>query len=80
MTATSRYLKGWIHTKLRTSAKRINTRRPGHRNHADYHLHRFPDITRRGLEERVDRLGRQLGRFGRVRVRQASRHVFHIHQ
>jgi hypothetical protein len=60
--------------------KAINMRRSGHRNSIEYHAHRFPDIALEELRERVERLGRQLGRFEKVRVRQLSQHIFSIDQ
>jgi surface carbohydrate biosynthesis protein len=76
----SRYLEGWVHTKARNCVKAINMRRSGHRNSIEYHAHRFPDIALEELRERVERLGRQLGRFEKVRVRQLSQHIFSIDQ
>jgi hypothetical protein len=76
----SQYVRGWVHAKARTCVKTINMRRPGHRNSIEYHAHRFPDIALAELREKVDRLGRQLGRFEEVRVRQLSRYLFAIDQ
>jgi surface carbohydrate biosynthesis protein len=72
------FLTGAAHTKLRTTVKRINMRRRGHRNSIEYHDHRFPQITVAELREKVSRLGRQLDRFERVRIRQRSDHLFEI--
>ena len=77
-TSRLRTAKEWLHTHLRTGEKLVNMRRAGHRNAASYHAHRFPDITADALAARVERLGRQLGRFGALRVRETSRHVFRI--
>ena len=55
-------------------------RRPGHRNSIEYHAHRFPEVTLAELRGKVERLGRQLGRFEKVRVRQLSQHIFRIDQ
>jgi len=76
----SRYLRGWARTKARTCEKKIKMRRPGHRNSIEYHAHRFPDIALEDLRGKVERLGRQLGRFEKVRVRQLSQHLFGIDQ
>lgn len=73
-----RHLVGWAHTQGRNAVKAINMRRAGHRNSIEYHDHRFPAVSARALQERVDRLGRALGRFRGVRVRDHSRHVFAI--
>jgi surface carbohydrate biosynthesis protein len=75
-----RYAVGWVHTALRTCVKKIKGRRPNHRSSRKYHSHRFPDIGVAQLQERVNRLGRQLGRFDGIRVRQISDHIFAIHQ
>lgn len=74
----ARRLHGWLHNRLRTASKRINMGRRGHRNSRDYHAHRFPDLSLEDLRERIGRLGRQLGRFEGLRVRQASRYIFRI--
>jgi surface carbohydrate biosynthesis protein len=76
----SRYLEGWVHTKARNCVKAINMRRSKHRNSIEYHAHRFPDIAVEELREKVERLGKQLGRFEKVRVRQISQHIFGIDQ
>jgi hypothetical protein len=72
------YLIGSAHTKLRATVKRINMRRPGHRNSIEYHDHRFPEITVSKLREKVSRLGQQLGRFERIQIRKRSDHLFEI--
>jgi hypothetical protein len=74
----ARYARGWIENQVRTAGKRINMRRRGHRNSAEYHDHRYPGVTLEGLRERVARLRDQLGRFGGVRVHQLAQHVFRI--
>ncbi len=75
---TSDYIRGWIHTNIRTMVKRINMRRPGHRNNAAFHDHRFPEISTKEIMERIDRLGRLLNRFETIRVEQLSKHIFKI--
>jgi surface carbohydrate biosynthesis protein len=72
------FLIGSAHTKLRTAVKRINMKRPGHRNSIEYHDHRFPEVTVADLREKVSRLGRQLDRFERIRIRTRSDHIFEI--
>ena len=76
----SQYFRGWVHANARAVVKTINTRRPGHRNSIAYHAHRFPDVSVAELSRKVERLGRQLGRFAKVRVRRHSRHIFKIDQ
>jgi surface carbohydrate biosynthesis protein len=76
----SQYLTGWVHTKVRTGVKKINQRRSGHRNSIDYHAQRFPDVTLADLRGKIERLGKQLDRFEKVRIRQISRHIFGIDQ
>jgi hypothetical protein len=75
-----RYTAGWAHNALRTRVKKVKGRRATHRSSREYHAHRFPDIGVAQLRERVNRLGRQLGRFDGIRVRQTSDHIFAIHQ
>jgi len=74
----SRLLRGWLHTRIRTVKKRINMHRPGHRNNVRYHDHRFPAISVRELQRRIDRLGALTGRFSGIRIRQTSRHMYRI--
>ena len=76
--ARSNYIRGWVHNKMRTLIKRINMRRPGHRNNAAFHEHRFPKISVEEIRERITRLGRLMSRFESIRVRQHSRHIFKI--
>ena len=70
------FLKGWVGGHLRTTIKKINMRRPGHRNSAVYHAHRFPEISVAHMENRVGRLRTLLDRFHGVHVRQLSRYLF----
>ncbi len=72
------FLKGWVGGHLRTATKQINMRRPGHRNSAAYHAHRFPEISVAQVENRVGRLRTLLGRFQGVHVKQLSRYLFAI--
>ena len=74
----SSYLHGWLQTRIRTVVKRINMRRPGHRNNIRYHDHRFPPISVSELQQRIDRLGVLTGRFRDIRIRQTSRHIYRI--
>lgn len=68
--------RGWLGNELRAVRKRVNMRRPGHRNNLAYHAHRFPDIGVEDVRARVERLGRLLGRFKDVRVEPHGAHVF----
>ena len=76
--SSSDHIRGWLNTKVRTLSKRINMRRPGHRNNAAFHDHRFPAISVEEMSERIGRLGRLLNRFESIRVEQHSRHIFTI--
>jgi hypothetical protein len=76
--SSSDYIRGWLNTKVRTLSKRINMRRPGHRNNIAFHDHRFPAISVEEMSERIGRLGRLLNRFESIRVEQHSRHIFTI--
>jgi hypothetical protein len=72
----SQFVRGWLHNNVRTLVKRINMRRPGHRNNIAFHDHRFPRITVDEIMKRVERLGKLLNRFETVRVEQRSKHIF----
>jgi hypothetical protein len=72
------YVEGWLQNKVRTTKKLINMRRPGHRNNAAFHAHRFPDISVGEIRERIARIGRLLNRFQNIRVEQHSKHIFRI--
>lgn len=71
-------VQGWGHNNLRTMVKRINMRRPGHRNNLAYHAHRFPDISMEEIMRRVKRMGKLLNRFGTIKVTQMTKHIFRI--
>ena len=64
-------------TRLKAIITRLNMQRPGPNRQA-YHDHRFPPITVTQLEEKIQRFGKALQRFDKVRVHQYSEHVFHI--
>ena len=72
------YIRGWAHNKLRTLMKRINMRRPGHRNNAAFHDHRFPEISVEEIMEQIARLGQLVNRFETIHVEQHSKHIFKI--
>ena len=74
--ALATYARGWLRNRLRTARKRANMRKPGHRNNIVYHAHRFPDISAAEVQARVDRFGRLLGRFARVRVEPYGDYTF----
>jgi hypothetical protein len=75
---TLHHLGAWTHATLRSHVKQIRSLRRNHRTSAEYHEHRFPEISTAMLSERVEQFGSQLGRFRGLRVRQSSRHIFHI--
>ena len=68
---------GWLKCNVRTVQKRIKMSRSGSKRQA-YHDHRFPELTVADIEQRVERLGKQLNRFGKVKVCAHSRHIFNI--
>ena len=72
------FVRGWLHNKARTAVKRVNMRRPGHRNSLAYHAHRFPDISAEEIGERIARMGRLLNRFQNVRVEAHAKYIFKI--
>lgn len=59
-------------TRFRAMTKR-KIRRPG-----SYHDHRFPRMSTSDVTQRIERLGRALGRFGNVRVEPHSEHLFDV--
>ncbi len=68
----SAYLMG----TARTTLKKINSFRKGHRNSKAYHDHRFPRITSAQLQKKVATLDKTLGRFAFVKIHQFSENLF----
>jgi len=64
-------------TRLKAGVTRLNMKRPGPNRQA-YHDHRFPPVTVAQIEEKIQRMGKVLKRFEKVRVQQHSEHVFYI--
>ncbi|MEN8728844.1 MAG: surface carbohydrate biosynthesis protein [Desulfuromonadales bacterium] len=71
-------ISGWYKTQKRTIEKRINMRRPGHRNNIALHDHRFPGITAEEISAIIDRFGQLLGRFDGLKVKKHSQHLYWI--
>jgi surface carbohydrate biosynthesis protein len=71
---------GWYQTHLRTLEKRINMRRPGHRNNITLHDHRYPGITADEMRAIIKRFSQLLDRFQGVKVKRHSRHLYWIYQ
>jgi len=70
---------GWWRATRRSFSKRfVKARVPGHRNNPDFQRHRFRGVSVEEVRERVERLGRALGRFGGVRVRPLGPRIFRI--
>ncbi len=63
--------------RVKAALTRLNMRRSG-RNRGDYHDHRFPRLTASDVAQRVERLGRALGRFGSIRIRERGEHLFEV--
>ena len=76
--SAGRFARGWIANQVRTAEKRVNMRRPGHRNHWSYHHHRFPEVSAGELQARIGRMGRALGRFDGIRVERMGRYLFRV--
>ena len=76
----SKRFSGWYQTHLRTIEKRINMRRPGHRNHITLHDHRYPGITADEMQTIIKRFSQLLNRFHDIKVRKHSRHLYWIYQ
>jgi hypothetical protein len=77
-TSAGTYARGWALAKLKASVTNLNMRRPGP-NRLSYHDHRFPEIPIAEIEQKIARFGRLLNRFGNIRVKQHSKHLFGIH-
>jgi hypothetical protein len=75
--ASWRRLQASLLVRVKASLTKLNMHRPGP-NRAAYHDHRFPKIGVADVMERVERLGRTLGRFGRVRARERGEHLFEL--
>ncbi|MBI2994467.1 MAG: hypothetical protein HYY48_09890 [Gammaproteobacteria bacterium] len=73
-----KYAQAWLVANARTLLKHVNMRRQGHWNSAEYHAHRFPDISTDEVDRRIRRLGAQLGRFDGIHAQQASRFLFRV--
>lgn len=71
---------GWYQTHLRTIEKRINMRRPGHRNNITLHDHRYPGITAEEMLGIIKRFSQLLGRFDGIKVKKHSQHLYWIYK
>ena len=71
---------GWYQTHLRTIEKRINMRRPGHRNNITLHDHRYPGITAEEMLAIIDRFSKLLDRFHDIKVKKHSQHLYWIYK
>jgi hypothetical protein len=72
-----KFVQGWALAKIKASVTNLNMRRPGP-NRLSYHDHRFPEIQVAEIEQKIARFGHLLNRFGNIRVKQHSRHLFRI--
>jgi len=70
-------LQAALLSRLKAAATRVFMHLPG-RNRADYHDHRFPRLSADDVARRIGQLGRTLGRFGSVQVRERSEHLFEV--
>jgi len=73
-------LHGWYRTKTRALEKRINMRKPGHRNNISLHDHRYPGITREEMLNVIERYRNLLGRFDGIKVKKHSKHLYWIYK
>ncbi len=71
---------GWYQTHLRTIEKRINMRRPGHRNNITLHDHRYPGITAEEMLAIIGRFSQLLDRFHDIKVKKHSQHLYWIYK
>lgn len=70
-------LRAALLAQIKAAVTKLNMQRPG-RNRRAYHDHRFPHLDTADVARRVERLGRTLGRFAGVQVRQRSEHLFDL--
>jgi surface carbohydrate biosynthesis protein len=61
---------------VREVEKRINERRPNHKNSRDYTRHRFPGIAVEAVNEQIADYSRMLGRFETLRARAIGSNLF----
>jgi hypothetical protein len=66
-------MRASVLTRIR-ALKKLKLRRPG-----NYHDHRFPRMSADDVAQRIDRLGRTLGRFGGVKVSERGEHLFDVY-
>ena len=77
--SAGRYLRGWIAATQRNLVKRhVKARVPQHRNNPDYQRNRYQGISPDELSERIERLGRCLGRFHDLRAEPVAEHIYRI--
>lgn len=70
-------LRAMLLANLKAGLTKLYMNRPGP-NRANYHDHRFPRLSTDDVARRVARLGRSLGRFGSIQVRQRGEHLFDV--
>jgi hypothetical protein len=63
---------------VREVEKRINERRPNHKNSRAYTRHRFPGIDAGAVNDQIADYGRLLGRFQTLRARAVGTNLFSI--
>jgi len=63
---------------VREVEKRINERRPNHKNSLAYTRHRFPGIDAGAIDRQIADYSRLLGRFGTLRARAVGKNLFAI--
>ena len=71
-----RFVKAWLMGTARTTLKKINSIRPGHRNSKLYHDHRFPKISSEELQNKVRIMDSLVHRFGFVKIKPFSENLF----
>ncbi len=75
--ATVTRLRAAAMANIKAAVTRLYMHRPG-RNRANYHDHRFPRLDAPDVAKLIGRLGGTLNRFGSVRVRKRSEHLFDV--
>lgn len=71
------YALAWLYTTVKALLTKLYMHRPGP-NRKAYHDHRFPELSVKQLEERVERFQRLLKRFDDIQIEAHSQHLFRI--
>jgi surface carbohydrate biosynthesis protein len=71
-------ISGWSLFAVRTIIKRYKDSRPGSHNRPEFQRHRYPEVSRSDMKERVARFQRLLGSSDELRVERFQNQFFRI--